>query len=86
MCVDIVRAGHRFKLVLMDRNMPRMDGLEATRQLRVMCPEMPIVAVTGNALDVEQAEFIAAGAVRVLTKPLDIDALNDVLRTYCTAA
>ena len=47
---------------------------------------MPIVAVTGNALDVEQAEFIAAGAVRVLTKPLDIDALNDVLRTYCTAA
>lgn len=81
-CIDMIKAGMRFKLVLMDRNMPRMDGLEATRRLRELCPDTPVVAVTGNALDVEQAEFVAAGACRVLTKPLDTDALNAVLRAH----
>jgi CheY-like chemotaxis protein len=77
-----------YDVVLMDMQMPVMDGLEATRQIREMeamarRPGMPIVMLTANALPEHVAASLAAGADRHLEKPVTLagllDALNDVL-------
>ncbi|KIC10774.1 response regulator, sensor histidine kinase component GacS [Leisingera sp. ANG-M1] len=64
-----------FDLVLMDMSMPVMDGLEATRQLRIReqetgCPPCPILALTANVLSTDEAACRAAGMVGFLSKPV----------------
>lgn len=68
----------RFDLILMDIKMPRMDGVEATRNIRAMpgrCGLVPIIALTANA-DPEDAEgYVAAGMSMVVEKPIKPEAL-----------
>ena len=68
-----------FDLVLMDMQMPVMDGYTATRRLRESGHSMPIVALTGNAMQGDEDKCRAAGCSHFLTKPVDFDALFDVL-------
>ena len=58
-------------LVLMDLRMPGMSGTETMRTLRTIASlrDVPVIAVTANALDCEQAEALRAGFDRVLPKP-----------------
>ncbi len=75
----------RFALVLMDIQMPLMDGLEATREIRRREPSgqrMPIVALTASAITGELERCIAAGMDQLLTKPIDIARLRDTLAAY----
>lgn len=69
-------------LVLMDRHMPVMDGLKATQLIVERWPELPVVALTGNALADEVAEFLEAGATQVLTKPVKQEHLRRVCAMY----
>ena len=64
-----------FDVVLMDLQMPVMDGYEATRQIRAMAPDLPIIGQTAHALDDERAACLAAGMVDHLAKPIDPDRL-----------
>ncbi|MCV2368438.1 response regulator [Roseateles oligotrophus] len=71
-------------LVLMDIQMPGMDGLECTRQLRELqragkLPAFPILALTAHALESDIAASMAAGMDEHLTKPLDFAALRSRL-------
>lgn len=63
-------------LVLMDINLPGMDGLTATRRLK--CHEetahIPVLALTAYAMPAEQEKILAAGCVGVVTKPIDVRA------------
>jgi len=65
----------RYDLVLMDRQMPVMDGLTATRAIREWervnhRPPTPIIALTASALKGDQEKFVAAGCTAYLTKPI----------------
>jgi signal transduction histidine kinase/ActR/RegA family two-component response regulator len=74
-------AKHSFDLVLMDCNMPELDGLEATRQLRagtpgVPDPRIPVIALTANALDGDRETCLAAGMNDFLAKPVSMGTLR----------
>jgi CheY-like chemotaxis protein/HPt (histidine-containing phosphotransfer) domain-containing protein len=84
-------SGEAFDIVLMDSQMPRMDGSEATRRIRAWAWEqgrtpVPIVAVTAHALPEERARAQAAGMSGYLTKPLNLDALRAALLEHVPIA
>jgi len=75
----------RYDLVLMDLQMPVMDGLSATRCIRELEPHgrrIPIVALTANAMPGQEQLCAAAGMDGFLTKPLDLVRLQEVLRAH----
>lgn len=71
-----------YDLVLMDINMPIMDGVEATRRIRATHPDLPIVALTANALQGDEERFLQEGMSGYLTKPIDAAALSEVLEKF----
>jgi PAS domain S-box-containing protein len=76
--LDCVAAGH-YDLVLMDMQMPVMDGQTATRRLRAQGCPLPIIALTANAMKGFERELEETGFTGFQTKPIDIDALlNDL--------
>jgi signal transduction histidine kinase/CheY-like chemotaxis protein len=65
-----------YDLILMDVQMPEMDGLEATRMLRLCLDRQPvIIAMTANAMDGDQDNCIQAGMDDYISKPVDLDEL-----------
>lgn len=75
-------------LILMDVQMPVMDGMEAMRQLQSdpATRKIPVVALTAYAMKGDRERFIAAGFADYLAKPLDIDALLGLVRRYAAGA
>jgi two-component system, sensor histidine kinase and response regulator len=73
-----------FDVVLMDLQMPVLDGLQATHRLRAQqrFDDMPIIAFTAHALAEENARSMAAGMQGYLTKPLNVKELVKVLQPY----
>lgn len=69
----------KFDLVLMDIQMPNMDGLEATKRLRKMKMDIPIIALTALASYAEEKRCIESGCNKVLSKPIDKDDLLNIL-------
>ncbi len=91
--VDVVENGaeavtrltgpHDYDLVLMDVQMPVMDGLTATRELRAAGVRLPIVAMTAHALAEDRALALSAGMDDHLSKPLEPRRLCDTLARWC---
>ncbi|HEY7164733.1 MAG TPA: ATP-binding protein [Candidatus Binatia bacterium] len=78
--VAVEKAEHEtFDVILMDIQMPVMDGFTATRQLKLRRLEAPIIALTAHAMKGFQDEIMAVGFSGYLTKPIDIDALIQML-------
>jgi PAS domain S-box-containing protein len=84
-------SGEPYDLVLMDVNMPEMDGIAATRRIRSAESERsaqrtPIIALTANAFDEDRDACVAAGMDGFLAKPLDRERLEAQLATVRPAA
>ncbi|HIJ31765.1 MAG TPA: response regulator, partial [Gammaproteobacteria bacterium] len=73
---------HPFDLVLMDMQMPLMDGVEATRQIRAHNNQVPIVALTANVMEGHRVAFEEAGSNSFLSKPIDRQELRQVLAEF----
>ncbi len=73
---EAVEAASRnfFDLILMDIHMPQMDGIEATRAIRKLAPphgEVPIIALTANAMRGDKEKYMAAGMDEYVSKPIN---------------
>lgn len=69
-------------LILMDIKMPNMDGLEATRQIRALNAQIPIIAITAFAFDSDRQNSLQAGCSDYLTKPISPQLLRETLKKY----
>jgi len=79
----------RYDVVLMDCQMPEMDGYEATQRIRAMearIARTPIVAVTANAMAADRERCLAAGMDDFLSKPLTLTGLEAMLTRYVALA
>jgi CheY-like chemotaxis protein len=85
--VEAVRSaeteGQPIDLVLMDIQMPGLDGYEATRNLRAQGFANAIVALTASAMKTDRERCLAAGCNDYLTKPVQPDQLIDLIGRYC---
>ena len=76
----------RPQIILMDITMPHMDGLEATRKLKALCPESLVLALTVHEDKQYFMEMLAAGASGYLTKQAAADELVAAIRALATGA
>jgi CheY-like chemotaxis protein len=82
-CVEKVMLGeHPYELILMDFEMPVLDGPSATKRLRDCRCDLLIIGVTGNVLPEDKAYFLKQGADAVLTKPLNVSELFEVIHSH----
>lgn len=81
--IDSLNKEH-FDIVFMDIHMPEMDGVEAVKLIRsnVEYDDIPIIALTANTVKNDHVSYIDAGMNEVLTKPISIEDLEEVLTTY----
>jgi CheY-like chemotaxis protein len=83
----------RYALVLMDAQMPEMDGVETTRQIREaqaagdpdFPASLPIIAMTANAMSGDREVCLAAGMDDYLAKPVKPDDLREMLARYLSS-
>ena len=76
----------QYDLILMDIQMPIMNGYEATRQIRAMdsayCREIPILAMTANAFEEDRTLAIETGMNGYLTKPIDVEKMMKTIASF----
>ena len=92
-CVDLSDSGRdaleriklaSYELILMDTQMPGMDGIECARQIRKMpgCFEVPIIALTANAYEHNRLNCLAAGMNDFIAKPVKVSILNEKIKHW----
>ena len=74
---------NEFQVIITDIQMPVVDGLDATRQLRDHGCELPIVVLTADVISETREHAVQAGATDILTKPINRTALLETVAGYC---
>ena len=80
--IDICRSYKNINLVLMDIKMPEMDGYAATKSIKKIRKDIPVIAVTAYAEDKEKEESSKAGCDDYMAKPIEIDNLLPLIDKY----
>jgi CheY-like chemotaxis protein len=80
--VEIVKENNKIDLVLMDIKMPVMDGLEATKQIKAINPDLKIIAVTAYAANDDRFMCLNAGCDDYITKPFKPAELFEIIQNW----
>ncbi len=80
--VNAIKNQDDINLILMDIQMPVLDGLEATRAIRKINPKVPVIAQTAYVIDYERDKLLASGCNGIITKPLHPEILIREIRKY----
>ncbi len=80
--VEICRENPEISIVLMDIKMPVMDGLQATKKIKELRKDLPIIIVTAYVMTGDKEKAIAAGCDEYVTKPLQSDSLISMMKSY----
>ena len=83
--LDTIEKDRQIDAVLMDVQMPVMDGMTATRKLRESGCELPIIALTANAMEEDRQRCLQTGFTDYLPKPVDFSELINCLRSHTLA-
>jgi len=85
-CVEILKKRKDYDLIFMDHMMPEVDGIEATGMIRSMGGEytdnVPIVALSANAVKGMEQEFHTAGMNDFLPKPIEVARMSEILKKW----
>ena len=81
MAINLCRERADIDIVLMDIQLPILNGLEATRIIREFQPDLPILATTANAFSDDQAACMDAGCTGYVTKPIDFSKLFTLIES-----
>ncbi len=80
--VNFCSPGNLPDLILMDIKMPEMDGIEATKKIKGLYPQVPIIALTAYALEEDKRNILSSGCNEYIQKPLNRQLLFDTLAKY----
>lgn len=80
-CLKMVQE-KSYDLILLDHLMPEMDGIEALQRIREMGLQLPVIALTANAISGAKETYLQAGFQDYLSKPLNAKELEDIVRKY----
>ena len=80
--IEKIKNGNVYDIVFMDHMMPKMDGMEATKIIRGMKYDHPIIALTANAVAGQADIFLGNGFNDYISKPIDVRQLNVVLNKF----
>ncbi|KAF1856316.1 hypothetical protein Lal_00049316 [Lupinus albus] len=86
LAIDLLKAGEQFDLIIMDLQMPVMDGFEATTIIKAGYPHIPVIAFTADAMPETHKKAFDAGMCDYLTKPFAPEALFEKVSKYCNAS
>jgi len=81
--VELVTAGEQVDLILMDIRMPKLNGYDATRKIKAINENIPVVAITAYAMSEDEAKSLKAGCDKYISKPIRpvklLSVINDLL-------
>ena len=80
--IDKIKKGKTYDVIFMDHMMPKMDGIEATKIIRGLGYEAPIIALTANTVSGQSDVFLANGFDGFVSKPIDVRLLNATLTKF----
>jgi signal transduction histidine kinase/DNA-binding response OmpR family regulator len=80
--IDLIKQGKTYDIIFMDHMMPKMDGIEAVKNIRSMNYNAPIIALTANAIVGNDEMFKTNGFDDFISKPIDIRQLNAALNRF----
>lgn len=75
----------QFDLVLMDIQMPEMDGMQAQKKIKTLKSDLPVIALTANIMELEVQTYLNQGFADFIGKPVDVKQLYDFLEKYTSA-
>ena len=80
--IDTVKSNPDIHIVLMDIKMPNINGLEATKQIKVVRPQLPVIAQTAYAMQDDEYKALQAGCNDYISKPIDANKLINLMKKY----
>ena len=80
--IDLCKNNPQIDIVLMDIQLPKLNGLETTKEILKFRPDLPIISQTANAMQEDRQKSLIAGCVDYVSKPISEEILNEIMNKY----